>query len=233
MHTCIIIEDEPQAIKLIEHFISKVKDLELLATFRNPSKGLKFLDEQSVDLIFLDINMPELSGLELLEKLTDPPAVIFTTAYLEYAHHAFEIDAVDYLVKPISQERFSEAYRRFVDRRMTPQEPKPKLTSSSKDSIFIKSGTSIHQLDWKEILYINRDENYVCFHLPDRKILSRRSIGSLEPHFPDYFHRVHKSYAVSTLHVDRIMTQQVEIRDQLIPIGRSYREGFLKEIAEI
>lgn len=224
-----IVEDEPQAITLLETYIGRVPFLSLCGTSRDPIRAFTYLQENRVDLLLLDINMPNLSGLELYKSLSSPPAVIFTTAYPDFAVQGFELEAVDYLLKPITFPRFLKACDR-VKKRQQPSSPQTISSPVIADIIYIKSGPTLHKLSWKDILYLEKDENYLVYHTAETRILSRQTLSDLEDIFPDYFARIHKSFAVSLLHVEKVEREQVCIYGRQLPVGRTYRTELLERL---
>lgn len=229
---CVVIDDEPFALDLIKDYIQRTPFLELVSFFSNPFKALDFLNRESVDLIFLDINMPELSGIQLLKSLQSPPLVIFTTAYPEFAAESYEYNAIDYLVKPIKYERFLKAVNRASSQfhatgtssNQTVKQPK----DQKDDSLFIKSGTQLVKMHPDDILYVEAAGNYMCFITKDKKVLSLLTMKEVLDILPaDHFVRIHKSYIISLRHIDVIERQDVVINGKQIPIGITYREHFM------
>lgn len=225
-----IVEDEIKAIELLETYIRRINFLELVGTARNPMKAFNYLKENEVDVLFLDINMPILSGIELYKTLPQPPAVIFTTAYPEYAVEGFDLEAVDYLVKPISFPRFIRACERLLKRQQVDSQQLQPPSTVFSDLVYVKSGTTRHKISWKSVLYLEKDENYVIYHTSDKRILSRQTLSNLETIFPSYICRIHKSFAVSLLHIQRIERECVYVRDESLPIGRTYKNQFLEKL---
>ena len=220
---CIVIDDEPFALDLIKGYINKTPFMELAESFTNPFKALDFLQNNTVDLAFLDINMPELTGLQLIKSLNSPPPVIFTTAYPEFGAESYEYNAVDYLLKPVKYERFLKAVSKLGE------SSDRKDPASKPDTVFIKSGTQINQVKIDSIRYIEAAGNYMTFFTDEKKILtllSMRDVLDLLP--PDLFVRIHKSYIVSLKHLEIIEKHRVKINGHPIPIGVTYREEFLK-----
>lgn len=225
-----IVEDEPQAITLLETYISRVPFLTFTGATRDPLHAFAWLQEHEVDLLLLDINMPNLSGVELYRSLNRPPAVIFTTAYPEYAVQGFELEAVDYLLKPISFPRFLKACDRVVRRQRRQEPPVVPAESAFSDLVYIKSGPVLHKLSWREVFYLEKTENYIVYHTAEKRILSRQTMSDLEDIFPDYFARIHKSFAVSLLHVEQVERDVLRIQGRDLPIGRTYRTTFLDSL---
>jgi len=231
---CIVVEDEPFALDLAKSYIEKTPMLSLLGTFTNPFKALTYLMENEVDLIFLDINMPELSGIQLLKSLPKTPMVIFTTAYPEYGAESYEYNAVDYLLKPIPYTRFLKAVNKALEVHNTKKaETKPAVpkadTDKKEDFLMLKSGTKLHKTAVDAILFVEGAGNYMAFHLKDgQKILSLLTMKELLELLPEsQFVRVHKSYVVALQHIQTIERHQVVINGTKIPIGLTYREHFM------
>lgn len=230
---CIVIDDEPFALNLIKDYVLKTPYLELVEAFSNPFKALAFLINNPVDLIFLDINMPELTGIQLLKSLPFQPKVIFTTAYPEYGAESYEYSAVDYLLKPIKYERFLKAVNKVNEQSKISKHEKQIALPQTENSaeLFIKSGTQIHKINSNDILYVEGAGNYMMFYLKESKIMSLLKMSEVLDILPsDKFIRIHKSYIVSYTHIDIIEKHQVIIRKRNIPIGITYREHFLSTI---
>lgn len=217
----VIIDDEPKAIDLLRHHIDQVDILTIKKTFRNPFKAYHYLSTVEVDLIFLDINMPQLSGLDLLRNLKKKPSVIFTTAYSKYAIDGFELDAIDYLLKPINFSRFLRSVQKFIDFKKGAET----VNYIPSDPVYIKSGTSSRKLMWTDILCLEKDENYVVYRLKNgQRLLSRSTLTETEKTFPSYVIRVHKSFAVCLYNVSMMETNRIFVEDLEIPIGRKFKE---------
>lgn len=234
--TCIAIDDEPKALDILDLFISKIPFLDLQGRFRDPIEGMDFIIKEKPDLIFLDINMPELSGLQLLKTLANPPLVILTTAYSEHALTAFELNVVDYLLKPFEFERFLKAVMKSKELFELKKERLRiwrKPLRRHEDVIYLKNGTKTFRVRIDSILYIEGMGNYVTFYLHDKKIISYMSMQEVLKLLPeDIFYRIHKSYIVSLKHIDLIEKHRVLIKNNSIPIGQTYRENFSKVIRE-
>jgi len=232
---CIIIDDEPFALDLIRGYVQKTPFLTLSEAFTNPFKALEYLNEVAIDLIFLDINMPELSGIQLLRSLTSPPLVIFTTAYPEFGAESYEYNAVDYLLKPFKYERFLKAaYKAFginekPGRLSVNPKPISEPDSEEKEHVFIKSGTRTHKVKIDEISYVEGAGNYTSFYVKGKKILTLLKMSDVTTLLPDKdFVRIHKSFIISINKIDVIESHQVIIEGKQIPIGVTYREVFSK-----
>jgi len=222
MITCIAIDDEPKALEVIERYCSKTSLVDLKATFREPLKAIEFLNREKVDLIFLDINMPELSGIALLQTLSPRPMVIFTTAYSHYAVESYDLNALDYLLKPITFERFLAA----INKAALTVPPKSGTGNEDEPAVFIKSGPQTYQVKVADILYLEKDGNYITVHLKDKKILIRENMTDIFEIVPEEgFVRVHKSFVVAVKHITMIEVHQLIINGEKIPIGGTYRDN--------
>ena len=222
MITCIAIDDEPKALEVIERHCQKSGLTNLKATFREPLRAIEFLNREKIDLIFLDINMPDISGIQLLQTLSPRPLIIFTTAYSQYAVESYELNALDYLLKPVTFERFlmaiNKAAAAFSSRN---------ITSTDEDAaVFIKSGPQTHRVRVSEILYREKNGNYITVRLKDGNILIRENMGDIFDLLPTAdFIRVHKSYVVGIRHISMIEVHQLIVNGEKIPIGSTYRDS--------
>lgn len=236
MLKAIAIDDEPKALDVIAIHCEKVPFIELQKSFRGPLDAVAWLEQHSVDVAFLDINMPELSGLKFRQLVGEQVMIIFTTAYAEYAAESYNYDAVDYLLKPITFERFLKAVlkarRRLaktVDQAMERlAEPGP---STADSQIYVKSGTKLYQVKTADILFLEKDGNYITFYTKDRKVLSRQNMGQVLSLLPELdFVRVHKSYIVAIRHIDILENHQLTIAGRQIPIAKTYRAALLEKL---
>jgi two-component system LytT family response regulator len=230
--TCIAIDDEPRALTVIRHYAQKIPFLELVGEFRSGLDALAFLGERPVDLIFLDINMPDLTGLEFLESLPQPPMVVFSTAYSEYAVQSYEWEAVDYLVKPVEFGRFLKAVNRAASQLSLKQKtgtPKAASEPAQSDFILIKSGTQTFHVRLADILYLEASGNHVLVVTKEKKIITLCPLTELQQALPpEQFYRVHKSFIISLKHLEVIKRHQVQVAGTVIPLGRLFREEFLR-----
>ena len=226
---CLVIDDEPKAVEILSDYIEKVPDLECAGAFRDPLKALNHIQNNPVDLLFLDINMPDLSGIQFLNALEHHPLVIFTTAYSEYALDSYDYDAVDYLLKPIEFDRFLKAVNKAFRRVKEKKKGRLPLKGDS-GYVFIKSGTDYHKLDTRNILYIKGTGNYLTFVTLNKEILTLLTMKEALEILPPQFHRIHKSYIINLDHVELIDAEEVKIKDQRISIGDHYRESFFRVI---
>ena len=219
---CIVIDDEELARTLLKSYIDKVDFLELVDDFENPIEAMQVLKENAIDLVFLDIQMPELKGTDFAKMIDPKTKVIFTTAYSEYALEGFELNALDYLLKPITFERFLTAVN------------KVKVEADSiqlDDTITVKSGYDLFKVKFEDILYIESDSEYVNFYTSGKKIMSHQSLKSLENSLPKFlFMRVHRSYIVNKIKVTGLKGRDLIIADTLIPVSDSYFSDVKKEL---
>ena len=226
MIRAIAIDDEPLALEVIRSHAGKVPFLELIACFTDAFKAIEYLAANSVDLLFLDIKMPDISGIEFLESLPYKPMVIFTTAYPEHAVRSYELNAIDYLLKPFALTRFLNACHKANDSAKKNSEGKP----NADESIFIKTGYEQLKITYADILYLQSGGNYMSFILADgRTVLSRLTMAdalALLP--PARFVRVHRSYIVNKLKIDRAERHQLHIAQQTIPISGAYNLGLTR-----
>ncbi len=230
---CLIVDDEPPAHKILENYIGKLNSLTLVGNCYNAIEALNFLHEKAVDLVFLDINMPELSGLEMLKTLNNPPTVILTTAYSEFALEGYEYGVSDYLLKPIRFDRFLKAINRVVKIR----EQKAPVESSMKEevqedlSFFVKADGIQHKVFHREINYIESQGNFVQLHLDRSKLLTAETLSNMNSKLNIHgFLRVHKSYIINVKKVTGIEGNRLLIGDNKVPIGNSYKQVVLNRI---
>jgi two-component system, LytTR family, response regulator len=224
-YTCIIIEDEPLALEKTKDFVNKVPFLHLSATFDNALNGLAHLNNNKVDVLFLDINMDELSGIELLESSTISSQVIITTAYQEYALKGYELKITDYLLKPFTFNRFLQAVNKAQENLSQRSVVKPV------DFIFVKTENRLEKIMINDILYIEGMRDYLRIHTLNKKIMTLQSFTELEQLLPaQLVCRVHKSYMVAINKIESIERSRIKIADQLIPVSETYKETFLQLI---
>jgi two-component system LytT family response regulator len=220
---CIAIDDEPKALEVIERYCRKSDLVDLKASFREPVKAIEFLNREKIDLIFLDINMPDINGMQLIQTLAAKPMVIFTTAYSNYAVESYNLNAIDYLLKPITFERFLAAVNKAST--LLSHQNKPSIKEDEAGTVFIKSGPHTYQVKVADILYLEKDGNYITVHLKDKQILIRENMGDIFDMVPAVeFVRVHKSFVVAIKHISMIEVHQLSINGVKIPIGSTYRE---------
>jgi len=216
MIKAIIIEDEPVAVQIIEGFIRNIDEIELLKTFNAAEPALSWLHENDVDVIFQDINLPSLNGVDLVKSLPNPPAVIFTTANPEYAVEGFELEAVDYLVKPIAFERFKKAIDKLIERLQR--------TSFETGSITLKTNNRTYIIKKADIQYLQSSGDYIKVFSKQHNLVVNTTMKEMEQALNTPFIRVHKSYIVNKDAVEYIEGNSIKVNDQLIPIGATYRK---------
>ncbi|WP_028663952.1 LytR/AlgR family response regulator transcription factor [Runella zeae] len=218
----VAIDDEPKALDIVRVFAEKVPFLDLKATFQDAFEALDFLQKEPVDLLFLDIKMPDISGLEFLRALPNPPLVIFTTAYAEHAVQSYDFDAVDYLLKPFAISRFLKACTKAHEVFKVKELSTSAFTPAS-ESIFVKNGYEQVRVRLEDILYLEAGGNYVLFVTKHQKIASRMTMSEAEAMLaPERFVRIHRSYIVAKDKIERFDRYEVSINGQLIPIGANY-----------
>jgi len=234
---CLIIDDEPLAQRVLERYTQDVPSLELVQKCSNALDAIEILKEQKIDLIFLDINMPKLTGLEFLRSLKHPPLVIITTAYAEFAIQGFELDVVDYLMKPFGLERFLKAIHKAQDILKPRELPRPENTppeSLEDQYIFVKSSKKTYRISLNDILYVEALGDYVKIYTTNRMIISYHSMKNIETLLsPRQFPRIHKSFIVSLSKIELIEGNQVKLKDRYIPVGTNYKAEFEKLIHTI
>jgi len=224
---CLIIDDEPSSQTVLKKFVADVEFLELVGVCNNAIEALQILKQnQGVDLLFLDINMPKISGLTFYKSLQHPPHVIFTTAYSQYAVDGFEVNAVDYLLKPFSFERFFTAVNKVLEKQM------PNDRQSESDYfIMVKSNKILHKVNANDILFIEAFGDYVKIHLEDTYIMTNATFTSVFESLPQHiFIRTHKSFAINFKKMKSIDGNQILIKTHKIPIGQKYRTEFLNYV---
>ncbi|PIQ17007.1 MAG: DNA-binding response regulator [Flavobacteriales bacterium CG18_big_fil_WC_8_21_14_2_50_32_9] len=219
----IIVDDEPKAIELLKSYLNHFSSIELVATFRNGLKAFEYISKEPVDLILLDINMPHITGISLSKMLPDNIKVIFTTAYSEYAVESYEIQAVDYLVKPISLERFTKSISRVLS-------SKTHTTEKENQLIFVKSGFETFRLVSTSILFLEKDGNYMNYHCKNQKIMARETVQESMEKLPDTFIQTHKSFIINLENISSFTSNELTIGKEKIPISETYKNEVLKRL---
>ncbi|MEM1122246.1 MAG: DNA-binding response regulator [Bacteroidota bacterium] len=231
---CLIVDDEPPAHKILENYIGKINSLSLIGNCYNAIETLNFLYEHPVDILFLDINMPELTGLEMLQTLQNPPIVILTTAYSEYALQSYEYGVLDYLMKPIRFDRFLKAINRILQLKSMPATPNvisEKIESKPEVSFFVKVDGVQKKVRFSDLLYIEAKGNFVRLHLKNERLLTADTLTNMEKKLRDYgFLRIHKSFVVNLEKVTGLEGNRIILEDLKLPIGNSYKQGVLNMI---
>ncbi|WP_167615407.1 LytR/AlgR family response regulator transcription factor [Maribellus sediminis] len=229
----LIIDDEPLAQDVIKQYAQKLPDLTIAATCSEAICAHKILQEQEIDLLFLDINMPKLSGISFLRNLKNPPLVIFTTAYSEYALEGFELNAIDYLKKPFSFERFCKAYYRAEEQLLLRENATKANVADKKagDFLFVKSNKKTYKVKYEDIFYIEGLGDYIKLHIKDNKLVTNLSMKKIIDLLPeDQFYRIHKSFIISLDKIDSVEGNLVSIKGNKLPIGNSFRQDFTEFI---
>lgn len=234
-YTCIIVDDERPALKLLKAYIAKVPQLELVGACENALEAMNALQQHKVDILMLDIQMPELTGLDLLRIIKNKPQVILTTAYRDYAVEGFELDVTDYLVKPFSFERFVQAINKTIGNLgpSTNQLIGSEETGASSKSeyVFVKTNYKMEKLALGDIRYIKGMREYIAIHTQQRRYVLNQTMSHMEQSLPaSRFRRVHKSYIVSLAHIQSINGNTIKLAEEEIPIGASYRKGFFEQL---
>lgn len=242
---CLVMDDEPLAQEVIARYIQRIPSLRLVAQCENAIQALTILQQQEIDLLFADIRMPELLGTDLIKILQHPPQVIITTAYAEYALEGYDLDVVDYLLKPIRFERFLKAIDKLFKQDGTPSEldvpqphhlaPSPARPDSKKeDYLYLRTDRKMVRLMLNTILCIEGRKNYVKILTENGPLLIKNSMSAMEAMLPEgLFIRVHRSYIVATTKIKSFTPDTIEIRDMKIPVGKLYKNAFLKSISSV
>lgn len=234
MIRCIVVDDKPLAIDILNDYVGKVPDLTLVFSSTNPLEALEYVMKNEVDLVFLDIQMPQLNGVQFMKIVSGKCKVVLTTAYSEYALDGFENDAIDYLLKPISFERFYKAVQKaqhYFDSAPQVKVEQINATAKENDFIFVKTEYKLVKINTEDILYVEGMQNYVAIHTKAEKIMSLQNIKKTEEQLPKkQFVRVHKSYIVAVNKIVSIERSRIYIGETIIPLGDVYRDEFYKII---
>ncbi len=225
---CIIIEDQPPAQRILQKYLEDLGSLRLRGTFSDALQAMEILKTETIDLIFLDIHLPKLSGIDFLKSVPHSPAVILTTAFPDYALESYELDVVDYLLKPFSFQRFVKAVSKVPAPNATEPRPEASSMQPARTEIFIKTGYEHIRIATDEILYIKSDADYTELVLPHKKHLSSEPLRNwLEILDPQQFARVHKSYIVNTARIVKVLGNQIYLNHgAVVPVGRAYKDAF-------
>jgi len=221
---CLLVDDEPLALDALTTLIGKIPELEIIARCHDAVEALHLIHKQKTDLVFLDIQMPELTGLEMMRSLTNPPRVIFTTAYREYAVEAFELDVIDYLVKPISLERLLKSINRYHDRANRESVNEARKDGNTGGTITLYSDKKTLKINTEEILFVEGLKDYALVHTDKGRFITRQTLKNLEGTLATFdFFRVHRSWIVPYHRLSSWTSYSVTIADREIPIGKTYR----------
>lgn len=233
---CLVIDDERLAREYLKNYIAKIPELELVDAFNSPLKATELIKKGEVDLLFIDIQMPDITGVEFVKSLTHKPEVIFTTAYQEYALEGFNLSAIDYLLKPFSFERFFQAVNKVIDKfeSKTPAAESTPLgiqaqTSFAETYLTIRADRKFYKINFSDIKYIEGQKAYVTFHTNKKRITALASLKELEDALPKIdFIRIHKSYIVSIQDIQSLEGNLIEVEDAKLPVGKMYKDDVLK-----
>src|SRR5580765_3065934 len=229
---CLVIDDEPLACKGLAEYVHDVDFLQLAGVYEDALKAHTAMDTNKIDLIFLDIQMPRISGLDFLKTLQHPPLVILTTAYPQYALEGYELNVLDYLVKPISFPRFLKAVMKAKEQiELKHREQVPAEAGANEDYIFIKADNRLVKIFFKNIFYVEALQNYVCIHTTDKKYITYLTFKSIEENLPhELFLKVHKSYIVQLAKVDAVDGNELQVGQFRIPISRNNKEEVMQKL---
>ena len=228
---CIIVDDEPLAREAIEILVKDTSQLNLTGMFNNAIGASKFMEENPVDLIFLDIQMSGITGIEFAHNISKRTLVIFTTAYTEYALDSYEVDAIDYLIKPVDPERFHKAVNKAIAyHSLLLKEEKENIEAGNTEYFFVKSERRYFKINYKDILFIEGLKDYVILQLKDQRIITKMTLKAMQEQLPaSLFFRINKSYIINTRHITSFDNNDVTIRSHEIAIGNSYRDDFFEK----
>ncbi len=229
---CIIVDDEPIAREILESHLAKISTVKVIASCKSAVEAFKVISTENIDLIFLDINMPEISGLSFAKSMTKNIKIIFTTAYREYAVDGFDLQVVDYLLKPISFERLLQGINKFLDEKIAVNTLVSKEISTKKtDSFFVRSDRKMIKIDIPEIQFVESLSDYIKIHLNDKTVLTRETLSNIEVKLPTSdFLRIHRSYIVSMTAIESYTHESVIVNKHELPISRSHKEGVLARL---
>ncbi|CAM1345090.1 LytR/AlgR family response regulator transcription factor [Tenacibaculum amylolyticum] len=227
-YTCVVVDDEPIAREILETFIEKTTNLQLIGSFQNAFEVIDFSKQHTIDIYFLDINMPEVNGLSLARIINNSANVIFTTAYRDYAIDGFNLNVVDYLLKPIAFDRFLQAIQKI------PKKETIHTKNTTPNFLFVRSERKMVKVDFHQILYIESIGDYVKIFLNDKTIVTRETISNIAQKLPQYnFLRIHRSYIISITKIESYTNEFIEISNKALPISRSFKESVLQKLAEM
>ncbi len=229
---CIIVDDELMAREILENHLSRIEAVDIVASCKNSMEAFTAINTKSVDLVFLDINMPEISGLSFAQSINSQIKIIFTTAYREYAVDGFDLQAVDYLLKPISFERLLQAIQKYRNENVNVLSPIPiEIIQEQHDYFFVRTERKMAKINFSDILYIESLSDYIKIHLSEKSIVTRETITHVEAQLPQHnFIRTHRSFIVSKQKIESYTNEFVEIGSKQIPISRSYKNKVLSRL---
>lgn len=229
---CILVDDEPVAREILKDHLSKIDSVKMVASCKSAIEAFNVINAQQVDLIFLDINMPEISGLSFARSINKNIKVIFTTAYREYAVDGFDLQAVDYLLKPISFERLLQAINKYQNENLLVIVNEPiEITPEKSDYFFVRADRKMIKICFSDILYIESLSDYIKIHMDNKTVITRETISNIEAKLPQKdFIRTHRSFITSLPNIDSFTNEYIEIRKKVIPISRSYKKEVLEKL---
>lgn len=231
MISCILIDDEPLAIKVLETHLNQITEVKIEATFQNPITAFEYLKNNTVDLIFLDIEMPLLSGIDFVKAIDTSSKIIFTTAHRNYAVTSYELDIIDYLLKPISFSRLFKSVQKFKEtQHIRLEDITTKNETKTTDFIYVNENKKYIKILFDEILYVESLKDYVRIHLTNKRVVTKDSISNFQSKLSNQFLRVHRSYIVNAKKITAFTALDVEIHKQEIPIGASYKNIILEQL---
>jgi DNA-binding LytR/AlgR family response regulator len=228
---CLIVDDEALALDVLDNYIRRTDFLQLEARCRSAVEALSVLNEKRIDLVFLDIQMPGITGIQLLQALSQKPDIILTTAHPDYALQGFELEVLDYLLKPIAYERFLKAVNRHLSKRQNgPQQGS--IAQEEADSFFVRSEKKMVRINLNDLLFVESLRNYVVLHLADQsEVKTMSTISHIEERLPDSrFIRIHRSFIVAVNRIRKIGSRELQLEDRILPIGRNYRNFVHKKL---
>jgi DNA-binding LytR/AlgR family response regulator len=228
---CIIIEDERLAQDVIKNHLQKAGRFKLIGTYRNAVEAKEALEKEEVDLIFLDIQLPGMTGLNFLRSLSNPPFVVFTTSYPEYALESYEFNVIDYLLKPVSYERFSKTVDKIIDGKIF-KAPTSEIKTSYREHIFIRSDSKFFRVSFSDIIYIEGMKDYLKIHTTEHDIVTHQTMAEMENILPPgQFIRIHKSYIIAVARIRAVFGNSVDMGKTQLPIGLNHKENIMRYIA--
>lgn len=233
--SCIVVDDEPVAREVLAEHLAKIDNIHLLGMCKNALEAFHWLSSHIIDIVFLDINMPEISGLDFAKTINRDIKIIFTTAYREYAVEGFDLKAVDYLLKPIAFDRLLQALQKYKDETAPFIKPTPqKIETENNDFIFVRADRKMIKIDFPDILYIESLSDYIKIHLSNKQVITRETITNIEAKLPQNdFLRIHRSIIVAINKITSYTNEEVEINEKYLPISRSYKPDVLSRLNTI
>jgi DNA-binding LytR/AlgR family response regulator len=229
--SCLVIDDEPVARKGLQEYIAEIDFLNHVASCENAMKASHYLSEEMIDLLYLDIHMPRLSGIDFLKTLKHPPLTIFTTAFTDYAVEGYTLDIIDYLVKPIPFDRFLKASQKALEYFQLRSRGETKAAADNADYFFVRCDSKFEKVFFRDVSYIEALQNYAVLHVAGKKLIAHITLTSLESQLPkDRFLKVHKSFLVSVPHIQSIEGNEIIMGNTRIPISRNLKEEVIQQI---